>query len=171
MTGELPLSVPHRTLTPKLRAVSRTLQALSALRRIRSSSSSLRPFSLPMDRASNRKVMVGMTRTPASATEYSSASVARSACIIQSTPASAAALVEPAPREWMVTRALRRWASSTTAAISCLDMVWSSPQVLSASLMKSTPCLVCRRTSVIMSLTSLARTPRTCSGVPTHDGS
>src|SRR5919109_1139919 len=71
----------------------------------------------------------------------------------------------------MVTRACRRCASCTTAdsssgAISCV-----SPQVLSASLIKSTPCLHWRRTSVIISDTSLASMPMACSGVPTHDGS
>ena len=61
--------------------------------------------------------------------------------MIQSTPASAAARVESEPREWMAMRALRRWASPTTASSSSLEMVWKSPQVLSAILMKSTPCL------------------------------
>ena len=54
-------------------------------------------------------------------------------------------------------RALRRWASPTTACSSSLEMVWKSPQVLSAILMKSTPCLHWRRTSVIISATELAR--------------
>ena len=60
---------------------------------------------------------------PALATASRSRSVARSACTIQSTPASAAARVEPAPREWMATRRLRRCASPTTAAISSLASI------------------------------------------------
>ena len=98
-------------------------------------------------------------RTPFSATTSRSASVARSACMIQSTPASAAARVESEPREWIAMRALRRWASPTTASNSSLEIVWKSPQVLSAILMKSTPCLHWRRTSVIISDTEFARTP------------
>ena len=108
---------------------------------------------------------------PARATASRSASVARSAWMIQSTPASAAARVEPAPREWMATRASRRWASSTTAAISSFARVWTSPDRLSAILTKFTPCLHCRRTSVTISAALLQSTPTPCSGVPTHDGS
>src|SRR5215831_15773095 len=71
----------------------------------------------------------------------------------------------------MVTRTWRRCASRTTAANSSGAIVCVSPHVLSASLIKSTPCLHCRRTSVIISSTLLASTPMECSGVPTQEGS
>ena len=57
-----------------------------------------RPNSRPTAIPRCKNVMVGMIRAPASATTSSSVAVARSACKIQSTPASAAARVEPAPR-------------------------------------------------------------------------
>ena len=91
--------------------------------------------------------------------------------MIQSTPASAAARVEPAPREWMATRRLRRCASPTTAAISSRASICDSPERLSAILMKLTPCLLCRRTSVTISSAELQSLPIEWSGVPSQDGS
>ena len=79
--------------------------------------------------------------------------------MIQSTPPSAAARVEPAPREWIATGRLRRCASATTAAISSFDSICELPERLSAILMKLTPCLCWRRTSVTISSAVLQSLP------------
>src|SRR4029453_14287370 len=68
--------------------------------------------------------------------------------MIQSTPAPAAARVDPAPREWMPTRKLRRCASATTAAISSFASICDSPEGLSAILLKLPPFLLCGLASV-----------------------
>src|ERR1044072_5979836 len=61
------------------------------------------PTLLPSSMTIARNVAVGMIGMPALATASRSASVARSAWMIQSTPACAAARVDPAPRAWMPT--------------------------------------------------------------------
>ena len=119
----------------------------------------------------HKNVAVGRIGMPAFATASRSDSVARSAWTIQSTPASAAARVEPAPREWIATRSFRRCASAATAAISSLASICVVPERLSAILMKLTPCLSWRRTSATISAALLHKVPIEWSGVPTQDGS
>src|SRR5215813_9260233 len=132
------------TFIPRARARCSTCTSPSMFRFIRSMLIWIWscPTSRPNSSTRSTKVAVGTMRTPAFATASRSASVAKSVCMIQSTPA---ARVEAEPLEWIATRALRRWASLTTAAISSFEMVWTSPDRLSAILMKSTPCLHCRR--------------------------
>jgi len=52
-----------------------------------------------------------------------------------------------------------------------LASICDSPERLSAILMKLTPCLPCRRTSVTISSAVLQSLPMEWSGVPSHDGS
>jgi hypothetical protein len=110
MKALFPVSVPKSILMPRARALSTTPINPSKCRFMRLTSIWITscPY-LPLASSTMaRKVMVGMIGMPALATASSSASPARSAWTIQSTPASAAARVEPAPREWIATRALRR---------------------------------------------------------------
>src|SRR6185312_9866454 len=71
----------------------------SRFMRFKSSCTCSGPTRRPSSSTCQRKVAVGRMGMPALATASRSASVARSAWTIQSTPASAAARVEPAPRE------------------------------------------------------------------------
>jgi uncharacterized circularly permuted ATP-grasp superfamily protein len=61
--------------------------------------------------------------------------------------------------EFLPTRKLRRCASATTAAISSFASICDSPERLSAILMKLTPCLLCRLTSVTISSAVLQSLP------------
>src|ERR1700720_247803 len=99
----LPVSVPISSLMPSFRAFCINAQRRSKCRFIRlmSSCTCSAPTFRPSSTTIARKVLVGMIGMPALATASRSRSVARSAWMIQSTPASAAARVEPAPREWM----------------------------------------------------------------------
>ena len=77
--------------------------------------------------------------------------------------------VEPAPRSGCDAQVAT--CARHDAAISSRASICDSPERLSAILMKLTPCLPCRRTSVTISSAVLHSLPIEWSGVPSHDGS
>ena len=116
------------------------------------------------------RVSVGHSGMPEAASRSITSSVMRSPCMIQSTPALTAKSTASEPRAWMVTDRPNWWAISAMAAISSRRNAVHSPVAVSPILMKSTPFLICTRTSARISSMVLATVPMLLSGTPTDVG-